>query len=610
LNPPIKPLTPQQVTANELRLAEPYVTEVGFFWLQSLPDQAGRMTLMSQQRGQTLALLPVATGVRSHLHEYGGGAYCVGDSAWFFVDDADQQIYQGSTATQPSQLTETDELNYGDLNWDQHGRRLLCIAESKQQGVADQLLSINQTGKTELLFQEGDFLSSPSADRVSGALTWLSWDRPQMPWTQTRLHWTDGADVRSFSADGVSIFQPQWGPDGKLYFIADFEGWWNLFRLDDGAPMAVTQLEAEIGLPQWVGGMSVYGFLDAKTILAAVNRAGTWSLAQVKLSTGAVLPLALPDYSQIDALRTHQGEAVLLTGGPQQSLSIVRFCNNQATKLQSSSNVAVPHWHRPPEPMQFATSHDQVAYGFHYSPPAATAPPPLLVVCHGGPTAGASTALDPRVLFWLSNGFAVLDVNYRGSTGFGRAYRESLYGQWGLFDVDDCVYGARALADRGQVDPQRMFIRGSSAGGLTVLNALAQHRVFAAGTSYYGVTDLTTLFAMTARFEQSYDRWLLGEDSLNVARQRSPQSYSHKIKAPVLFFQGGLDRVVPAEQSLRLYDSLKQQGTPVCYQAFDEEGHGFRDPHTLAQCLTMELGFYQQIMGATPAVTLAIDNWP
>ena len=570
------------------------------------------MTLMTHRQGQTTRLLPPGVGIRSHLHEYGGGAYCIGGGQWFYVDDTDQQLYRGSASTEAMQLTQTEHLNYGDLNWDGHGQRLLCIAESEGTTAPDQLLSIDENGAAERVFQGGAFLSSPCADRETGALAWLSWDPPQMPWTETHLHWTtaDHSQVQTFHAAGVSLFQPQWGPDGQLYFVADFDGWWNLYRLENDEPIAVTQLEAEIGLPQWVGAMSVYGFLNTETILAAVNHAGTWSLAEINTVSKAVIEQRLPGLSHIDALRAYKGEAVLLAGGPKQSLSVVEWRDHQTTSVQTSSQTAVPSWHQSPDPIQFATSHGAVAHGFHYSPPGSANPHPLLVICHGGPTAGAATALDPRILFWLSHGFAVLDVNYRGSTGFGRPYRESLYGQWGLFDVDDCVYGARALADRGLVDPQHLFIRGSSAGGLTVLNALAKHDAFAAGTSYYGVTDLTTLFATTARFEQSYDRWLLGDNAADTAEQRSPARYPEKIQKPVLFFQGGRDRVVPPEQSLGLYNALKRQGTPVCYQAFEEESHGFRDPSTLALCLTMELSFYQRVMGVNPSVPIKIDNWP
>lgn len=626
------PLTSEQVVAASVRLAQPSVSGDCIYWLEGRPQEKGRVVLVRQDReGHRQDLTPAPFSVRSRAHEYGGGAYLIADDRAFFVNAEDQCIYlvDGDDCRA---LTRPGSRRFADLCFDGARRRLIAVCEDHAgDGEAQTTLvaiALDDGAVTTLAAGE-DFYSSPALDARGKRLAWLSWSHPNMPWDETVLNLAEVnangelQGQRRLGRRDASIFQPTWGNDGKLYYTADYTDWWNLYCHDGESESALTDERCEFALGQWIFGMSTFALLDEDTILAMATRDGLWSLLRVDLPGGHVTRVKGCDYGACDHLAGENGRAALLAGGATTPLSVLAVTLNgddaECQLLRSASATAIdPGYLSQPEALSYASG-DGEAHGFYYAPANAAyrladdEKPPLLVKCHGGPTAATSTALDPRIQFWTSRGFAVLDVNYRGSTGFGRAYRRSLYGQWGVFDVDDCVNGARALIERGLADPRRCLISGSSAGGYTVLSALAFRDTFAAGASYYGIGDLALLTDETHKFEARYTERLVGPwpAARALYRERSPLHHADGIGCPVIFFQGLDDKVVPPNQALSMVAALRERGLPVAYVPFEGEGHGFRNAANIRYALDAELAFYGRVLGFEPAdgpLDLAIDN--
>jgi dipeptidyl aminopeptidase/acylaminoacyl peptidase len=426
--------------------------------------------------------------------------------------------------------------------------------------------------------------------------------------------------------DGESIFQPEWDPRGGLWFASDRSGYWNLYHTDGGAPRAVCPRPAEFGLPQWVFGMSTYCVLAGGDVLTAFTEQGTWRLGRLSPQTGElrVLDHAYTEYSGLRACPTG---AVLLAASPSSAVALLHFDERSETLTLLRSFGETPgaassvdgRQLSVPEPLEYPTTGGGCAHGLYYAPAHADyrgpedERPPLLVRCHGVPTAQASTALNLRTQYWTSRGFGVLEVNYRGSTGYGRRYREALNGLWGVADVEDCIAGARFLVERGLADGRRLCISGGSAGGYTTLAALTFHDVFAAGAVYYGVSDLAALARDTHKFESRYLDRLVGPYPAARAtyEERSPLLHLDRLQRPVAFFHGARDKVTPPNQATHIVDALRARGVPVSYVSFPEEGHGFRQADTIRTALEGELSFYCQIFGIEPRdplTPLAIDN--
>ncbi|MGH8495460.1 MAG: S9 family peptidase [Gammaproteobacteria bacterium] len=609
------PITSESVASEALRFAQPSMGGTTAFWIETRPAEGGRSVLMRQRDASAAEdLTPLPMSVRSRANEYGGGAYAVlGDSIWF-VNDEDQQVYHLGASGAPVRVTESTDARWADLRPDPHRRRLLAIRERHGAGAEPEnaLVAIDSTRSTVDVLAEGhDFYASPRLSPDGRRLAWLAWDHPHLPWTGTQL-W-----IASLSVDGraesrrqipagarTSIFQPEFAPDGSLCFMSDASGWWNLWRWDGHSAQQIVREPAELGLPQWQFGMSTYGFIDARAALCARVRDGRWSVIRVSLDSGRVDTLNLP-YTDIEHLSVAGRFAVLQAGTPDRALGIVRldtatggYSTVRAVQPAAVDSAAVSE----PLPIEFDTGEGATAHGFYYPPrnPAHVAPwgerPPLRVKCHGGPTGAASTALDPRVQYWTSRGWALLDVDYRGSTGYGRDYREQLYGRWGEADVEDCASGVRFLADEGLADARRATISGNSAGGYTVLCALAFTDAFSAGASYYGVADPATLFAATHKFEAHYDRWLFGAERERLLVERSPLAHADRIRCPVIFFQGSADKVVPPEQTARMVAAMQAAGTDVACLTFDGEGHGFRGADAIRRALEAEHEFLSRVL--------------
>jgi len=408
-----------------------------------------------------------------------------------------------------------------------------------------------------------------------------------------------------------SVFQPRWSPDGTLTFVSDRTNWWNLYRWRDGEVEHLVDMAAEFGKPQWVFGMSAYAFASARRMICSYTQDGVWHLASLDLETLALTPFDLP-YTDIAYVQAGPGRAVFRGGSPTEPRSIVEvdLGTEEIKVLRRATEVPVEKGYLSrPRPIAFPTEDGWTAHGFYYPPqnPDYEGPegvrPPLMVISHGGPTAATTSTFDLAVQFWTSRGIAVLDVNYRGSTGYGRAYREALEGDWGIADVEDCVNGARYLVDQGEVDGDALLIRGGSAGGYTTLRALTQHEVFAAGASYFGVSDLEALARETHKFESRYLDRLIGPypERKDLYVERSPVHHAHEISCPVIFLQGTEDEVVPPEQAQVMVEALEEKGLPVAYVLFEGEQHGFRRAETIKRALEAELSFYGQVLGFEPA---------
>ena len=605
-----------------VRLAEPAVDGATLYWVETRPSEQGRTVLVTCAPGlEQTDLTPVNYSVRSRAHEYGGGSYLArGDRVWF-VNDSDQCIYtQILPAGSPERLTASGAMRFADMELDLARNRLLAICEDHGNDGDPENLIVGvdlDTGEISIVINGADFYSNPRLSPDGSKLSWLSWNHPNLPWNMTELWLAEvGADgeireQRCISlGEDESVFQPQWSPNGELYFVSDRSGWWNLFRFRNDTTEVVIPEQAECGLAQWVFGMSTYAFPDPDQVVVATTRNGSWQLSKFGLETGQREALA-GDWTSIDGVAAGDGRILMLAGGGVRALSVVSMdLQGEETVLKSAIDGTLDQSAiSEPQVVTFATSDGDHAHGFFYPPsnPEFRGPikekPPLLVVCHGGPTSATATTLRLDIQFWTSRGFAVFDVNYRGSTGYGRSYRQKLYGTWGLADVDDCIHGARYLAQKGLVDNKRMAIRGGSAGGYTVLNALTCHDEFSAGSSFFGIGDLERMFETTHKFEASYDHWLIGPKGTRkaIVEQRSPINFADRIKCPVIFFQGLDDKVVTPDQSISMVQALKNNNVPVAYIEYEGEGHGFRQSQNIRRSYEAELYFFGKVMGFEPA---------
>ncbi len=616
------------LTRQSVKLGEPQLTSQGAWWVESRPEEKGRSVLMFLPRGASEARepLPANVGVRTRAHEYGGASYLATDTSLYFIDALDQRVYQWDEEHDVARaLTPAGDFRYADLWLDAPRQRLLAVREdhrAKLAGTAREetnelvTIALGQEPRVEVLVSGHDFFSNPRVSPNGRYLSWLSWDHPHMPWDSSQC-WLAPLDeagtpqpamlVAGFGAE--SVFQPQWSPDNQLYLVSDRNDWWNLYRCDPEhakQPLQpVAPGPAEFATPQWVFGMSTYGFLSATELLCCFTQQGQWQLATLDLGSNQLTPLESP-FTDIGQVRCHDGRALLLAASPTSATRLLSFDGAQLQTIARSSATPLPaEWISSAQPVTFNSGAGAEAHGFYYPPvnPEYRAPegtlPPLLVMCHGGPTGSAETGLNLKIQYWTSRGFAVMDVNYRGSTGYGRHYREQLNGAWGLHDVEDACAAADYLIDQGLADPDRIAIRGSSAGGYTVLAALTFSHRFNAGASLYGIGDLETLAQDTHKFESRYLDSLVGPypQQKIIYQQRSPIRHTEQLNCPVIFFQGLDDKVVPPNQAEAMVAALDRKQIPVAYVPFAGEGHGFRGADAIQRSLEAEWSFYGQVFG-------------
>lgn len=616
------PLTCDALLAGALRLGDLQIADGIIWWQEGRPQEGGRGVVVRQAAdGSRQDMTPKGFGVRSKAHEYGGGAFCVLEDELFFVNDPDQQIWRQRPGEKPQALSHASGNRFADLTADPLQQRLLAVEEdhSDDGEAINRLVGISlHDGSLQVLAEGADFYSSPAPSPDGTQLAWLSWSHPYMPWDSTRL-WLADLDEQGMPSntrciaggDEESVFQPQWSPLGELHWASDSSNWWNLYRLRNGQVQCVLAREAEFAMPQWVFAMSTYGFRSDGGIVSAANQGGRWSLWQID-SQDQALEIPGP-WTLIEGLRVEGDTALFKGSSPQSGAALIRLDLNktEAPELlcQASTFSIDPACIAEPQAIEVPCGEQESTHAYFYPPThgdyqgLSDELPPLLVRLHGGPTSCTSPAFDSKIQYWTSRGFAVADINYRGSTGFGRTYHRSLYKRWGLADVEDCVAVASHLADQGLVDRKRLAISGGSAGGFTVLAALTFHDTFSAGASHYGISDLEALAQDTHKFESRYMDYLVGPwpETSQTYQARSPIHHVDQLNAAVVFFQGLEDKVVPPNQAQVMVEALKVKQLPVAYVPFEGEGHGFRRSENIRTALEGELYFYGRVFGFEPA---------
>ena len=643
------PITSDLIVASSIGLGGVLIDGGDVYWIETRPQEQGRSVIVRcSQSGQQNDVPPTvpqngqpAFNVRTRVHEYGGGAYLVSSGVVYFCNDADQRLYRQEGTAPPVPITEAPAkprgLRYADGIMDAAHNRMIWVCEDHQTGSdqpINKLVDIPLDGSRppSTLISGNDFYAAPRISADNMQLAWLEWRHPNMPWDGTEL-WVgrctaDGTIVekkRVSGGDAESICQPEWSPDGVLYFVSDRSGWWNLYRIA-GDPLGVSSeieaiypLQAEFGSAQWSFRPSRYAFASAQRLICSYSRNGAAFLGSVDLSTLAVTPIST-EFTEVGSLCADADQIYFVGASPADFPAIIKLApaSGQAAILKASNTqdvrsfdgyLSIAH------PIEFPTENGLTAFGL-FHPPANrdfAAPagelPPLIVRSHGGPTSAFSSALDWGVQYWTSRGFAVLNVNYGGSTGYGRAYRERLRGKWGIVDVEDCVNGANYLAASGRIDGKRMAIRGGSAGGYTTLCALTFRDEFKTGASYYGISDLEALAKDTHKFESRYLDGMIGPYPArrDLYIERSPIHFADRLSVPIAFFQGAEDAIVPPNQAEAMVEALKAKGLPFQYLLFDGEQHGFRRAQTIKRTLDAELYFYSMFLSGTK-LAFAIES--
>jgi dipeptidyl aminopeptidase/acylaminoacyl peptidase len=628
------PITSELIVAETIKLGQIVLDGEDVYWSESRPAEGGRNVIVRCSSDDKIEdVTPTPFDVRTRVHEYGGGAFTVFDGAIYFANFTDQRLYRQGPGREPHPITPEAARRYADITVDKTRNRLICVREDHSGSESEPAntlvaLGLDDDHEEEVLLSGNDFYAAPRISINGSQLAWLSWNHPNLPWDGTEL-WVgklrpDGSIEKARKVAGganESIFQPGWSPDGILYFVSDRPGWWNLYRYHRNQMKSVCPREFEFGRPQWLFGMSTYGFESTEQIICAYTKDGIWQLASINCASGQLTDIET-SFTEVWNLCVSSGQVVFCGGSPTQPPAIVRLDleDNDFHILRLSSDIKMDGAYLSiPETIEFPTEHGKTSHAFFYAPqnrdyqgPGGERPP-LLVKSHGGPTAATSTTLAWEIQYWTSRGIAVLDVNYGGSSGYGRDYRERLEGQWGIVDVDDCVNGALYLAAQGRVDGERLAIRGSSAGGYTTLCALTFRNIFKAGASYYGISDLEALAKETHKFEARYLDRLIGPypERQDIYRNRSPIHFTDLFSCPLILFQGLEDEVVPPNQAEMMLRALQAKGLAVAYVAFPGEQHGFRRAETIKHALDAELYFYSKVFTfelAEPVEPVQIHN--
>lgn len=593
------------------------------YWNERRPTEEGRQVIVVvHEDGSTEDLLPLPYSARTLVHEYGGLSYCVRDGVVYFANFADQRLYRRDLSGLIEPITPEPESSratrFADLVVSLDGNHIVCVRERHgvdevpgTAGVINDVVRVatDGSGDLEVLAFGYDFYLAPRLSPDGTRLVYLAWNMPNMPWDATELFGIDLHDRKGVNSarliaggSAESISQPRFGRDGTLYYLSDRSGFWNLYE-ESGRPRFC--VDAECSAPDWQFGQSTYFVQDDQSVVIALSREGATHLAVVDGTGVRELHHPLTTFGSL--AKGADGTILALAGSAKDPLAVVRIDSkdNSTTELRSSRKVNIdPGYISIPRHLTFLTTGGLEAYALFYPPKnrdfqgAPGERPPLIVQCHGGPTSQARQLFDPEIQYFTSRGFAVVDVDYGGSSGYGRAYRERLTGNWGVVDVDDCTNAALALVDRGRVDRRRLIIHGSSAGGYTTLACLTFRKVFAAGASYYGVSDLASLASDSHKFESRYLDSLVGRLPEDASRyeERSPLAHARELKCPVIFFQGLEDAVVPPAQAEMMVEALHRHGIPSAYLAFEGEQHGFRKASTIVRAIEAELSFYAQVL--------------
>ena len=609
------PITTDLIVRGTVGLGSPTLDGDDLYWTEGRPSEAGRVVLVRRSPDGAIAdLTPPGYNVRTRVHEYGGGAYVAdGGTVWFSNFD-DQRLYRQDRGAAPRPITQEVRRRYADAVVDRRRGLLFAVREDHTDSAREAVNTLVKLGLDgegeEVVVSGADFYSNPRVSPDGSRLCWLSWDHPHLPWDGTDL-WTgelgpDGtvSSARRVAGGGeISIYQPEWSPAGILHYVSDETGWWNLYRLDPEGPRNLAPMEAEFGGPQWIFRQTAYAF-------APDGRIATCFVVNGEELFGVVGPDGL---RRIDNGRTTISfvaagalGAYLIAGSPTEPMSLLRqpLDGTAPEVIRPSFEVTVDSsWFSVPQTIEFPTEDGRTAFAFYYPPtnPGFEAPvrerPPLLVHSHGGPTAATFSALSLQNQFWTSRGWALVDVNYGGSTGYGTEYRRRLNGSWGVVDVDDCVNAARHLVEQGLADPSRVAIAGGSAGGYTTLAALTTRDFFRAGANHFGLSDLVPFAKDTHKFESRYLDSMIGPypEREDLYIERSPLTHIDHLSCPLIVFQGLEDKIVPPSQSEFIVEAARRKGLPVAYLAFEGEQHGFRQAKNIKRALDGEMYFYSQV---------------
>jgi len=635
------PVTPTMLTSSPPGVREPGTNGRDLLWVESRAKERGRYVLVMATSDGPQDVTPAPFNVRSRVHEYGGGAWAAGAGTIVFSNFDDGRLYRiDGPGEQPRPITPEADLRYGDLQLDPAHHRVVAVREDHRDAEREPVNALvvldldgpNEEGGT-VIVSGTDFVSSPRLTADGTGLAWLTWNHPHMPWDETLLWRGSLGDDGTLSGQqtvaggpGESVILHNWIRGDQLVFISDRTGWWHLYRAEEsGEHRQLTQGEIDFGVPLWTFGASTWTELANGTLVVTWTHEGNWGMGTLDPETGELTPVG-ESFTVISDVHTHpDGASVIARAGsalePARLVVIDPVTGSLAPVTAPSDTPLDAGYVSVAEPVEWDTPDGSVAYGFYYAPrnrdvsAPIDARPPLIVESHGGPTGATTGTYSLGVQFWTSRGFAVLDVNYGGSTGYGRAYRKRLDLQWGVVDVDDCVSGALALVERGLADRDRLVIRGGSAGGFTTLAALTFRDAFAAGASYFGIGDLEAMVLDTHKFESRYLDGLVGPypEAIDLYKERSPIHHVDGLNSPMILLQGLDDRVVPPNQATMMADAVRAKGLPVALLTFEGEGHGFRMAETIERTLEAELSFYGQVFGFEPAgdiPKLEIDNLP
>ena len=657
----VSPISASLVASGGVRLEVLAVDGADVYWAEGRPAEGGRNAIVRcSVAGQAMDAIPGQFDARTRVYEYGGGSYAVKDGIIYFSNFRDQRVYRCVSGGQPEAITPGGGMRFADYSFDATRDRLVCIREDHTAGTKQPVHTLvaldahANPGGGQVLVSGADFYMYPRVSPDGTRLAWIQWDHPHMPWDAAEL-WagrinasgTVGERRKVAGSWGESVAQIGWSPGSNLYFAWEKTGWWNLYREGKDGPEPLAPAEAEFGKPAWWSGsgLATFAFGTPPDLWCAYYGKGAWHLASLDTETLEFRPLPGP-YTEISSLHAVNGCPVFVGSSPAQPAAVIMYvpaggakdspasgakdspmsgakdspASGEFKTLKKASALSLdPGYLSLPEEIEFPTEGGLKAFAYYYRPQNKdyAAPtgdlPPLRVMSHGGPTSSTATPLNPGIQFWTSRGFAVVDVNYGGSTGYGREYRHRLNGAWGIVDVDDCLNAALFLARRGEVDPNRLIIEGGSAGGYTTLAALAFRDVFKAGCSYYGIGDLEALALDTHKFESRYLDSVVAPypEQRQVYIERSPIHHPERLSCPVIFFQGLDDKVVPPNQAEMMVEALRRKGIPVAYVPFEGEGHGFRKAENIERALEAELYFYSRIFRfdlGEPVEPVKIEN--
>ena len=615
---------PSPISAELITRAAPslnFIQSYGddLYWVEGRPWEAGRNVIMRRDsNGSITDLLPAPFSHYSRVHEYGGMAYALNDDHLYFVNATDQNIYKYclDDTSAPQVITKNSSRRFADLIVDRQNQRLIAVCEehNDDQEPENYLASIalnNQTPAIEKLVSGADFYAYPRISPDQSQLCWIEWQHPNMPWDATQL-WqatiSNGNLIEKKRVAGgdnnQAIFQPHWSPNNTLYYVSDITNWWNIYRFENGIGAPVLRMDAEFATPLWQLGMTTFDFIDANTIACIWTVSGIWHSGFIDVATGVLTTVQTP-YSSMQAVACHQGSVYFVAGASVLASQIGGVnLQGQVSPIYAPATVDLDKADlAQPESISFTSGDNQQVHAFYYPPTSARycgddrELPLVIAMCHGGPTGATSSGLNLKIQYWTNRGFAVVDINYRGSVGFGRTYRQGLEGAWGIADVEDTQHAIAYLAGQQKIDPKRCLIRGGSAGGYTVLSALTFTDTFKAGASLYGIGDLETLAKDTHKFESRYLDSLIGPypERRDIYLERSPIHHADGLNCPVIFLQGLEDKVVPPNQAEMMVKLLEDKGIQVGYVTFADEGHGFRKANNIIRAMEAELAFYRDV---------------